>query len=170
MRLTKDKIKVYGAGKTWAAEALRDLREQGYNISSRWIDSPICLTHPGDSHKPETLKDEKFKREIWENGCKQDCMESDFMFMITTPADKNMHSGALVELGHVTAFNKPVYIIGTCESVEPVGNSDRAWKAQKIVHHWPEILNPKEGMEKALTHYRRNYREQWITRNLGNPI
>ena len=170
MRLTKDKIKIYGAGKTWAAEALRDLRGQGYNIISRWIDSPVCLTSPTDTHKPEIHKNEKFKRNIWEFGCKVDCKECDFGFIIATPADKNMHSGAIAELGHITAFDKPVYIVGTCESFEPVGNSDRAWKAQSMVYHWPNITDFKEGIEKALAHYRRNYREQWLSRNLGNHI
>lgn len=165
-RIKQENIKIYGAGKTWAADALKDLRAQGFNIISRWIDAEVCLKHPGDIHKAETHANEGYKRQIWEFGCKQDCITCDFMYMITTPEDKNMHSGALVEIGHVTMLNKPVYIIGTCESVEPVGNSDRAWKSQSMVYHWPDITNPKEGIEKAILHYRRNYRAQWINRNM----
>lgn len=165
-RIKQEEIKIYGAGKTWAAEALKDLRAQGFNIISRWIDLDGVLKHPGDTFSKEIHENEKLKREIWENGCKKDCITCDLMFMITTPVDKNTHSGTLVETGHVTAFNKPVYIIGTCESVEPVGNSDRAWKSQSIVHHWPNITNPTEGIKKSILHYRRNYRAQWLNRNM----
>ena len=165
-RIKLQEIKIYGAGKTWAAPALRGLRAEGFNIISRWIDHQACLTSPTDIHAEEILQNEAEKQTIWEFGCKEDCLACDFMFMITQPEDGNDHSGSLVELGHVTAFNKPVYIIGTCQSVENYKNSDRAWKAQSMVYHWRHITDPLEGIEKAVAHYRKNYRAQWLQRNM----
>lgn len=164
-RIKKSEIKIYGAGKTWAAKTLRELRADGFNIISRWIDVQDVLTSPTDVFPDEIHNDEQYKREVWELGCKVDCLACDFGFLVAQPEDRNMHSGSIVELGHITAFNKPVYIVGTCESFEPVGNSDRAWKSQSMVYHWRD-LTPGEGIEKAVAHYRRNYRAQWIQRNI----
>tara|TARA_Y100000034_G_scaffold113340_1_gene148264 strand:+ start:4361 stop:4867 length:507 start_codon:yes stop_codon:yes gene_type:complete len=161
MRLNKDLISIYSAGKTWAGHGFRDMREQGFNINARWIDVQDLLSGPSDSFAPEIHANEAYKREIWDNGCKVDCLACDMMLLYCSPEDGNTHSGSLVELGHVTALGKPVYIIGTCESVEPVGNSDRAWKSQKIVTHWPEITDMLTGFRKAVRHYQRNYRAQW---------
>ena len=92
------------------------------------------------------------------------------MIMACHPDDGNNHSGSLVELGHVTGAGKPAYILGTCQSVEPIGNSDRAWKSQAIVHHWPEYdpsdpAQMLEGFKRVISHYRKHYSEQWQERN-----
>lgn len=165
-RIYLDQIEIYGAGKTWAAAELKRMRdEEGFNINSSWIDLEQVLTSPTDEHPKEIHENKDFLREIWDNGCLKDCTSSDMMVLLTTPADGEKHSGSIVELGIITGQNKPVYIIGTCASFEPVGHSDRAWKQQKLVTHWPEITDPLEGFTKAVNHYRRNYRNQWLGRH-----
>jgi len=165
--LTIEKIKIYGAGKTWMAEPLKSIRDDlGLNIISGWIDYQKVLKGPEDTFAAETHANEDYKRAVWDDGCKPDCLNADMMLMLCKPEDGNMHSGSLVELGHVTAFGKPTYIIGTCESVEPVGNSDRAWRSQSCVYWWPE-LSFEEGAIKAVEHYRENYYNQWYANNIS---
>jgi nucleoside 2-deoxyribosyltransferase len=156
-------IKIYTAGKTWAAHWFKQVRDsEGFNVNARWIDFQQVLSSFDDTHSEEVLNDEETKQDLWDNGCKIDCLNCDMMVMACHPNDGDKHSGSLVELGHVTAFNKPVYIFGTCASVEPVGHSDRAWKAQRVVHHWPEydVTDPRqlaEAMWRAVYHYQENY-------------
>lgn len=156
-------IKIYTAGKTWAAQWFKRVRdEHGFTVNARWIDFDQVLNSFTDEHSEEVLQDEEAKRELWDNGCKVDCLSCDMMVMACHPNDGDKHSGSLVELGHVTAFNKPVYIFGTCASVEPVGHSDRAWKAQRVVHHWPEydvsdFDQLSAAMFRAVEHYQQNY-------------
>jgi len=166
-RLTRDRIKIYGAGKTWASPRLRELRNHGFHLVSRWIDAPQCLTSPDDNHSPETHENESLKGYLW-NLCKEDTKRCDLMLWLCSPEDGEMQSGALVELGHVTMLDKPVYIIGTCASVEPVGHSDRAWKSQPNVYHWPHIKDALEGAKLAIAHYQKNYRDFWFERH-GMP-
>ena len=171
MRITKENVVIYGAGKTWSAAILIEMRDQhGFNINSRWIDFDEVLKNPDDTFPDSMHKDKAFLQSIWDHGCKEDCRACDVGIMVCTPADGEKLSGALVELGHVTGEDKPWYILGTCASVEPVGHSDRAWKAQKVVHHWPEMTNPLDGFNRVLTHYRRNYRDQWFNRNIYRPL
>lgn len=161
-----NEIIFYTAGKTWQASKFLSLLSKGYNINARWIKHPKVLKSPTDEHDPETHKDENLKRNIWET-CKEDCLNADAGFLYTEPVDGNTLSGALVELGHITGFNKPFYICGTSESIEPVGNSDRAWKSQKCVHILPHI-NIFEAMTAACEHYRDIYSWQWnMRRNNG---
>lgn len=158
-------IKIYAAGKTWAGFGFREMVKKGYNIIARWINVQDILTGPDDEFSEEIHNNEDYKREIWDNGCKVDCLDADMMLLYASPEDGNNHSGSLVELGHVSAFGKPVYIIGTCQSFEPIGNSDRAWKSQRHVYHWPNISDMAEGFEKAVAHYKANYNKQWHERN-----
>jgi len=158
---------IYGAGKTWSAATLRAMRDvHGFNINSRWIDIQVCLASPDDEFSPETLADEEYKQEVWDHGCKVDCVMADLGIMLGTEADKGMHSGSLVELGHITCselytgIRKPVYIIGDCESFRPIGNSDRAWKAQKLVFHYPD-LSPLQGFQTAVAHYIANFEDDY---------
>ena len=156
-------VSIYSAGKTWMAADFRKLRDRhGFNINARWIDIQQALTGPDDIFPDEVHADEEYKREIWDNGCKVDCLNADMGILVARPEDKNMHSGSLVELGHITAFNKPMYILGTCESFEPAGNSDRAWKSQECVHFWPEETDAIKGFYKAVGHYQMHYAEQWF--------
>lgn len=173
---TKAEIIIYAGGKTWMSDPFRSMRDtHGFNVNSSWIDLPHALTGPDDSYTPESHADTKFLGEIWDEGCKLDCFNADLMILATAPQDQNMLSGALVELGHVSAApeNRPVYILGTSASVEPAGNSDRAWKYQANVHFWPEYLNKKdrldllEGFTAVVRHYRANYAPQWNERRAG---
>ncbi len=173
---TKAQIIIYAGGKTWMCDPFRSLRDtHGFNINSSWIDLPYALTGPDDKYAPEIHADTKFLGEIWDEGCKLDCFNADLMILATAPQDENMLSGALVELGHVSAApeNRPVYILGTSASVEPTGNSDRAWKYQANVHFWPEYVNKKdrldllEGFSAVVRHYRANYAPQWNARRTG---
>jgi nucleoside 2-deoxyribosyltransferase len=163
MLINKENVKIYSAGKTWVAPVFQDLRDNhGFNIIARWIDVQKVLKGPDDTFAAETHDDEDYKRFIWDEGCKQDCLSADMGLMFTSEQDGNMQSGALVECGHVTAFGKPWYIIGTCESVEPVGNSDRAWRSQSCVYWRPDISDPVEGANWAINHYLKNYAHQWL--------
>ena len=125
-----------------------------------------CLTDPDDEFSPEILADEEYKQEVWDNGCKVDCVMADMGVLLGTKADGEKHSGSLVELGHIaasdlyTSIRKPVYIIGTCASFEPVGHSDRAWKASKMVFHYPD-LSPLQGFQTAVDHYIANFEEDY---------
>jgi len=153
---------IYTAGKTWSAELFKDMRRIGYNINARWIDIQDTLSSPNDEFNPEIHANEGYKQDIWDNGCKVDCVNCDLGIIFANKHDKNMHSGSLVELGHITAsylysgINKPVYIIGSCESFEPAGNSDRAWRSQKDVFYWPNVSLVK-GFQSAIAHYIANY-------------
>ena len=163
--------KIYTAGKTWAAHWFRPLKDQ-FNINARWIDIQSVLADENDAIPNESHADEEYKRRIWDKGCKVDCMTCDMMIMACHPDDGNMHSGSLVELGHVTSNNRPVYILGTCESVEPVGNSDRAWRSQACVHWFPEVdVKDPLALEMAFLHcvghYRDNYAAQYIGRRIA---
>ncbi len=157
---------IYSAGKTWAAAEFRVMREKGFNIQARWIDLPECLDSPNDEFSPEIHADVAALQDTWDNGCKIDCVMSDLGILFATEVDKGMHSGSLVELGHITAselytgIRKPVYIIGSCESFEPVKNSDRAWKAQKLVFHYPD-LSLIQGFQTAIAHYIANFEEDY---------
>lgn len=154
-------ISIYTAGKTWSAEKFRELRDvHGFNINASWIDVQDVLTSPDDEFPEEILHDEEYKREIWDNGCKVDCLNADMALVAATPEDGEKHSGSLVELGHVSLY-KPVFIHGTCRSFEPVGHSDRAWKAQANVHTIPAHLSLVEGTHWAVRHYQENYSELW---------
>ena len=160
-------ITIYSAGKTWAAAGFREMRDvYNFNIIARWIDGmESVLTSPDAIANPFTLHDEDYKREIWDNGCKLDCMAADMMVLHCAPIDGNLHSGSLVELGHVTSNNRPCYIIGTCESMEPVNNSNRAWRSQKVVYYWPELTEMKDGFLRAISHYQQNFASQWCERH-----
>ena len=165
-RLTRNKIAIYSAGKTWAGHGFRDMRDNhGFNINARWIDIQDILADPNDTFAPEIHNDHEYLGNVWDNGCKQDCLSADMGILFAQPADGEKHSGSLVELGHITAFNKPVYIIGTCASVEPAGHSDRAWKYQSCVYHWPHISDMLEGFKTAVQHYQKNYKSQWLANN-----
>ena len=149
--------KIYTAGKTWAAHWFRPLKDH-FDINARWIDIQDVLEDENDTVPDEVHADEELSGAF---GTKQqvDCMTCDMMILACHRDDGNTHSGSLVELGHVTSNNRPVYIIGTCESVEPVGNSDRAWRSQACVHWFPSynVKNPaalKLAVERCVAHYR----------------
>ena len=172
-KLDRHELIIYGAGKTWAAPTLKQMRGKGFNINSRWIDFEQVLASPEDTHAPEIHENHDFLNQIWDQGCKQDCNAADAFVAVATPADGEKHSGSLVELGHVTANGRPAYLLGTCASWEPAGHSDRAWKYQANVHYWPEYCGDwVAGFQAVLNHYNANYldqfyarRERWVPRS-----
>ena len=119
------------------AESFKALRELGFNINSRWIDVQDVLSGPEDTYK-EYMSDDHL-RNIWDNGCKIDCLNCDVMILAVHPRDGNTHAGALVELGHVTALGKRVYVLGNCDSFMKSPTSDKAFMQQDVVTHWPEV-------------------------------
>ena len=165
----KHMINIYGAGKTWAAENLRDLRDNhGFNIISRWIDIQHVLKGPEDTFNYES--DEMKSTDLgtlWDKGCKMDSTFCDLNLTLAQEADGEMHSGSLVELGQTSAcfayiqIQKPVYVIGSCRSFEQVGHSDRAWKFQRCFHHFPD-LDYIAGAEAAIKHYQQHYALDWV--------
>lgn len=168
--MKRDQIKIYTAGKTWAAHWFKGMRAHGFNINAQWIDVQHVLADPTDTFAPEVHEDTALLGEIWEKGCKADCLSADMMILAASPVDGDKHSGSLVELGHVTGQGKPCYILGTCASFEPVGHSDRAFKFQRNCYHWPEydVQNPSEllqGFKDAIFHYQRYYERQWHQNN-----
>ncbi len=167
---TKD-IKIYTAGKTWAAHWFRALKSD-FNINANWIDFDDVLANRDDTFSEEMHADEIYKQKIWDDGCKVDCMSCDMMILACHPDDGESHSGSLVELGHVTSNNRPAYILGTCSSIEAIGHSDRAWRSQKCVFWFPKI-NPEDpeelraGFDLAVSHYKATYRPQWFGKNIA---
>ncbi len=176
--LTKNEISIYSAGKTWAAHGFKEMRDvHGFNINARWIDLEQVLASPNDTFSDDQLADVDLTAGLWDASCKIDACAADMGLLFCTEADGNLHSGSLVELGHMTAssyytnIRKPVYIIGTCESVRPVGNSDRAWKFQNDVHHWPNVMDLHQGFELACYHYAKHYENDWkISRRMNTVI
>ena len=161
--MKRNDIVIYGAGKTWAAPVLRAMKKFGFNINSSWIDAGDLPETPTENFSAFKSSNKAYKRDIWDNGCKPDAVSADAMIMLCFPEDGESHSGSLVELGHVSGQGKPVYVLGTCESVEPVGHSNRAFMCQQNVHHFPEFTreNFLDGFKKVIRHYQRNYVSQW---------
>ena len=167
--LGKKDVKIYMAGKTWSAHWYREMVKRGFISTARWINEENVLKDATDIMPDSVHQNEGYKRDIWAK-CKTDCFAADMGIIAAHPDDGNMHSGSLVELGHITALDRPVYILGTCASFEPAGDSDRAWKSQPCVYYWPEydVTNADAleiGMLRAVRHYIENYTDQWFQNN-----
>lgn len=165
--LSRSEIVIYTAGKTWAAEGFRKMRdEHGYNVNAHWIDISNTLSSPQDSFDYEN-QDFSYLEKMWDHGCKMDCCMCDMGIVYATEADGNMHSGSLVEIGHITAsfpylgIQKPIYLIGSCQSFEKMGNSDRGFMHQRVFHKLP-TNDIEKGFAQATEHYRQHYTEDWF--------
>lgn len=165
--LKQNEIVIYTAGKTWSAEKFKLMRDRfGYNINAHWIDIKAVLSSPEDTHDYENT-DFNYLEKMWDHGCKMDACTADMAIIYASKEDRNMHSGSLVEIGHMTAsyallqIQKPVYLIGSCESFEKVGNSDRGWTHQRVFNKigTDDLV---EGFAKATNHYIENYFADWI--------
>ena len=76
-----------------------------------------------------------------ENGLKNALMSS--------PEDMNEEQrGALVEIGMAFAFNKPVYAVGTCKTIQPNKISDVAF-THFSKFHWVDESDLLKGFEKV---------------------
>lgn len=106
-------FRIYSAGKVRHAEKFRKLRdEHNLNIQCNWIDMG-----------PQAFGDPR----VWEH-CLRDIQRCDYLVLYCEPEDKLV--GAMVEIGHAIALGKPVYCIGTCETLTVGANSDVA-----VTHH-----------------------------------
>lgn len=162
-------IKIYTAGKTWAGHIFRDMKKYyGFNIVARWIDAQDILANVNDTFPDAIHNDKEYLQNIWQM-CFEDCGECDVMILAAQPQDENDHSGSLVELGHVAGpgSEKPVYLLGTCQSFEPYKNSDRAFLNMPHVYHWPEYTDETlhAGFTRAIQHYQEHYAQQWRDNN-----
>jgi len=164
--LAKEDIVIYTAGKTWAAPAFKRMRTIGYNVNSHWIDIANTLSSPQDSFDYEN-QDFSYLEKMWDHGCKADACYADCIIAYATKEDGNMHSGSIAEIGHGSAsymylqIEKPVYLVGSCQSFEKVGNSDRGWTHQRVFHKLPTD-DIEEGFRLATEHYAANHFHDWL--------
>jgi nucleoside 2-deoxyribosyltransferase len=126
----------YTAGKVWHNKKFQYMRDVlGMPVKARWIDleqdSDIVTNH---------------KDELW-RFCYEDVRDSDFL-MLYSFADDEEQRGALVEIGMAFAFNKPVYAVGTCKTIQPNKISDVAFTHFEGFHWLPET-DLKKGFRMA---------------------
>ena len=119
-------MKVYTAGKIWHAPKFQYLRDVlGYDVNARWID----------------LEDNnwivrKRKDLLWQI-CYEDVRDCDFVLLYCEDMSEEQR-GALVEIGMAYAFQKPVYAVGTCKTIQPNKISDVAFTHFEGFHWLPE--------------------------------
>jgi nucleoside 2-deoxyribosyltransferase len=105
----------YTAGKIWHAPKFQMLRDKlFYPVKARWIDLEQ------DDDLVQNRKDI-----LWEM-CFEDVTQSDF-FVLYSEDQTEEQRGALVEIGMAMASNKPIYAIGSCNSIKPNAISDVAF-------------------------------------------
>ena len=119
-------MKVYTAGKIWHAPKFQYLRDTlGYNVNARWIDLD-------DSNWIVR----KRKDILWQI-CYEDVRDCDFVLLYCEDMSEEQR-GALVEIGMAYAFQKPVYAVGTCKTIQPNKISDVAFTHFEGFHWLPE--------------------------------
>ena len=119
-------MKVYTAGKIWHAPKFQYLREVlGYDVNARWID----------------LEDSNWivrkRKDILWQICYEDVRDCDFVLLYCEDMSEEQR-GALVEIGMAYAFQKPVYAVGTCKTIQPNKISDVAFTHFEGFHWLPE--------------------------------
>ena len=119
-------MKVYTAGKIWHAPKFQYLRDVlGYDVNARWID----------------LEDSNWivrkRKDILWQICYEDVRDCDFVLLYCEDMSEEQR-GALVEIGMAYAFNKPVYAVGTCKTIQPNKISDVAFTHFEGFHWLPE--------------------------------
>ena len=119
-------MKVYTAGKIWHAPKFQYLRDTlGYDVNARWIDLD-------DSNWIVR----KRKDILWQI-CYEDVRDCDFVLLYCEDMSEEQR-GALVEIGMAYAFQKPVYAVGTCKTIQPNKISDVAFTHFEGFHWLPE--------------------------------
>jgi nucleoside 2-deoxyribosyltransferase len=166
--LSKEDIKIYIAGKTWHGEKFRNIEHAGYNLISTWIHFPGQLKNREDYHPPAQLLNANEKLILWDS-CLWECVNCDALVLYCEPEDKNTLSGALVEMGAATGAGKPIYCIGTCDSIQPNSNSDKAFTYQSLWHFVP-YNDIQEGMAWVIEHYNEHYIKDWKTVREGKQL
>ena len=119
-------MKVYTAGKIWHAPKFQYLRDTlGYDVNARWID----------------LEDSNWivrkRKDILWQICYEDVRDCDFVLLYCEDMSEEQR-GALVEIGMAYAFQKPVYAVGTCKTIQPNKISDVAFTHFEGFHWLPE--------------------------------
>ena len=119
-------MKVYTAGKIWHAPKFQYLRDVlGYDVNARWID----------------LEDSNWivrkRKDILWQICYEDVRDCDFVLLYCEDMSEEQR-GALVEIGMAYAFQKPVYAVGTCKTIQPNKISDVAFTHFEGFHWLPE--------------------------------
>lgn len=126
----------YTAGKVWHNKKFQALREKGFPVKARWI----------DLEKDDPIV--KFRKdELWKL-CLEDVRDSDFVLLYCED-QKEEQRGALVEIGMAYAFNKPVYAVGSCDSIKPNEISDVAFTHYKN-WVWLDTNDLEKGADIAL--------------------
>ena len=119
-------MKVYTAGKIWHASKFQYLRDTlGYDVNARWIDL--------DDNNYIVKK----RKDILWQICFEDVRDCDFVLLYCEDMSEEQR-GALVEIGMAFAFNKPVYAVGTCKTIQPNKISDVAFTHFDGFHWLPE--------------------------------
>ena len=128
--------KIYTAGKIWHAPKFQKLRDvDGYDVNARWID--LDDNNPIVKHRKDLL---------WQI-CYEDVRDCDFVLLYCDKMEEEQR-GALVEIGMAFAFNKPVYAVGTCKTIEPNAISDVAFTHfENFI--WLPSINLKDGITLA---------------------
>ena len=129
-------MKVYTAGKIWHAPKFQELRDVfGYDVNARWID----------------LDDNNYivkrRKDILWQICYEDVRDCDFVLLYCEDMSEEQR-GALVEIGMAYAFQKPVYAVGTCKTIQPNKISDVAFTHFEGFHWLPET-DLKKGFRMA---------------------
>ena len=119
-------MKVYTAGKIWHAPKFQYLRDTlGYDVNARWIDL--------DDNNYIVKK----RKDILWQICYEDVRDCDFVLLYCEDMSEEQR-GALVEIGMAYAFQKPVYAVGTCKTIQPNKISDVAFTHFEGFHWLPE--------------------------------
>ena len=119
-------MKVYTAGKIWHAPKFQYLRDVlGYDVNARWIDL--------DNNNWIVRK----RKDILWQICYEDVRDCDFVLLYCEDMSEEQR-GALVEIGMAYAFQKPVYAVGTCKTIQPNKISDVAFTHFEGFHWLPE--------------------------------
>ena len=127
----------YTAGKVWHAPKFQNLRDNlGFAVKVRWIDLD------DDSDIVQNHKDQ-----LW-TLCFEDVRDSDFVLLYCEDFNEEQR-GALVELGMAYGFDKPVYAVGTCKTIQPNEISDVAF-THYPKFHWLPTSDLVEGAKMAL--------------------
>jgi len=127
---------IYTAGKIWHAPKFQDLRSRGYGVNARWIDLD------NDSDIVQNRKDL-----LWQI-CFEDVRDCDFVLLYCEDMNEEQR-GALVEIGMAYGFDKPVYAVGTCKTIQPNKISDVAF-THYTRFHWLPTPDLQEGIDMAI--------------------
>ena len=166
---------IYSASKIWHNTKWTDLRDKfGFNINARWINLPCG--EEGNQTGAKLLTPEE-KLVLW-NECQYDVCTADMVVLYCEKREEQR--GALVEFGMMlgAAFYapvpKPVYVIGSCLSIEANAISDVAFMYHPMVHRVSSTLLPNgsydhlEGYLAAKQHYLEKYHTpENVMRNTG---